>query len=95
VSINDARSKQLVVKYCSPGEGAFRRRERPVLVGWRLVETDITINGSWSDLERAMDQMAQAWTPSLRPTVLSRPPRTSSPRPTAINRRRKWRVMGV
>ena len=48
-----------MVKYCSPGEGAFRRRERPVQVGWRLVETDITINGSWSDLERAMDQMAQ------------------------------------
>jgi transposase-like protein len=30
-----------------------------VEVGWRLVEMDITINVSWSDLERAMDQMAQ------------------------------------
>jgi hypothetical protein len=84
-----------VVKYCSPGEGAFRCRECPVQVGWRLVETDITINGSWSNLERAMDQMAQDMDSLPTPTALSRPPRTSSPRPTAINRRRKWRLMGV
>jgi transposase-like protein len=84
-----------VVKYCSPGEGAFRCRERPVQVGWRLVETDITINGSWSDLERAMDRLAQGVDSLPTPNCAEQVATTSSPRPTAINRRRKWRLMGV
>jgi transposase-like protein len=39
--------------------GNFPPPGAPCVGGWRLVKTDITINGSWSDLERAMDRLAQ------------------------------------
>ena len=59
VAVDHATLNRWVIKYRPQLEEAFRQRQRPVWVSWRMDEPYIKVKGQWASLYRAVDKTGQ------------------------------------
>ena len=59
VPVDHATVNRWVITHSPPLEEAFRRRQRPVRVRWRMDGTSLKIKGEWHDLDRAVEKQGQ------------------------------------
>lgn len=68
VDVDHSTLNRWVIKYAPEFEKQFRRRHHPVGRSWRLDEMDVSIQGKWAYLYRAVDKEGHTSDVLLTPT---------------------------